>query len=237
LALKQEIKMREASKTNQIREANFSKRYLTGNVLDIGAGADLVCPWARGFDVEDGDANFINNYFPDESFDTVHSSHSLEHMSNPVGAIFGWWKLVKSGGFLIVVVPDEDLYEQGIWPSFFSSEHKSTFRLGGDKSWSPVSYDIKKLAESLPNAQVVSAIQHSHGFDHSLTFLHGTRPKKIGKISKVFLSILKRIPYGGSNLKEFVLKALVKNGYPYDQTANGALAQIEIIVKKCDQGF
>lgn len=224
--------MHEASKTNQIREANFSEKYLTGNVLDIGAGADLVCPWARGFDVEDGDANVINNYFADESFDTVHSSHSLEHMRDPVSAIFGWWRLVKSGGFLIVVVPDEDLYEQGIWPSFFSNEHKSTFRLGGDKSWSPVSYDIKRLAESLPHSQVVSALQHSHGFDHSLIFPHGARPKKIGKILKVFLSILKRIPYRGSNIKEHTLKALVKNGYPFDQTANGALAQIEIIVKK-----
>jgi len=226
------VNMREASKTNLIRDPSFSVKYLQGAVLDIGAGMDLVCQWARGFDVEDGDANNIVNYFRSELFDTVHSSHSLEHMDNPALAISGWWKLVKPGGFLIIVVPDEDLYEQGIWPSFFSHEHKSTFRLGGDESWSPVSFDLEQICKALPNAQVISAIKQSHGYDPNLIFPRGLNPKKIGQPLKTWIRFLKRVPIVGERIKSNFLKGLINKGYPYDQTQGDALAQIEIIVRK-----
>ena len=224
--------MREASKTNLIRDPSFASQYLQGQVLDIGAGTDLVCAWARSFDVEDGDANHITQYFQSGSFDTVHSSHSLEHMDDPVHALAGWWQLVKPGGYLIVVVPDEDLYEQGIWPSFFSNEHKSTFRLGGETSWSPVSFDLQALCQALPAAQVVSVQQQSHGYLRDLMFPKGLQPKKIRQPLKTWISVIKRIPFAGPQLKEAYLKSLIKHGYPYDQTQQDALAQIEIIVKK-----
>ena len=96
--------MQEASKTNKFRPSHFASTYLSGRVLDIGAGPDLVCPHALAFDQEHGDANKIDEYFEAGSFDTVHSSHSLEHMLDPVQALHLWWSLVKSGGFLIVVV-------------------------------------------------------------------------------------------------------------------------------------
>jgi hypothetical protein len=38
--------MREASKTRDIRPSNFADTYMSGRVLDIGAGDDLVCEWA-----------------------------------------------------------------------------------------------------------------------------------------------------------------------------------------------
>lgn len=224
--------MREASKTNLIRDLSFAMQYLQGQVLDIGAGTDLVCPWARSFDVEDGDANHITRYFEREVFDTVHSSHSLEHMDHPVQALEGWWELVKPNGYLIVVVPDEDLYEQGMWPSFFSSEHRSTFRLGSDQSWSPVSFDLKKLCEALPGAQVVSAQKQSHGYSPKLIFPKGLQPKRIKQPLKTLISMIKRVPFVGPKLKDDVLKSLIKRGYPYDQTMKDALAQIEIVVKK-----
>ena len=114
---------REASKTNQFRGKDFAGLYLQGHVLDVGAGGDLVCPWAQGFDMENGDANVIHRYFEPGSFDAVHSSHCLEHMLDPPSALRNWWSLVKPGGFMILVVPDEDLYEQGIWPSAFNHDH------------------------------------------------------------------------------------------------------------------
>jgi len=226
--------MREASKTNLIRDPSFAQEYLQGKVLDIGAGTDLVCTWAKSFDVEDGDANHITNYFANGTFDTVHSSHSLEHMDNPLQALAGWWELVKPGGYLIVVVPDEDLYEQGIWPSFFSNEHKSTFRLGSDHSWSPVSFDLQKLCQTLPDAQVISVQQQSHAYSRDLMFPRGLKPKRIKQPLKTWISMIKRIPFVGSQLKEDFLKSLIKHGYPYDQTQKDALAQIEIIVKKVE---
>ena len=76
-----------------------------------------------------------------ESMDCVHSSHCLEHMHDPVQCLQGWWKCVRPGGFIITVVPEENLYEQHLWPPRFNKDRKSTFRLGGKESWSPVSFD------------------------------------------------------------------------------------------------
>lgn len=224
--------MNEASKTNQIRPPDFSARYLSGRVLDIGAGKDLVCTWAQGFDVEDGDANHLDRYFPAESFDTVHSSHSLEHMDEPVHALEGWWRLVKPAGFMIIVVPDEDLYEQGIWPSFFSNEHKSSFRYGKPQGLLPASYDLKVLCEALPGAEVMNIEYQMHGYDLRLKFPQGPRPRRVKGPLKLLLSMLKRTPLIGPRLKDKVLRGLVSHGYPYDQTQGEALAQIQVIVKK-----
>jgi SAM-dependent methyltransferase len=224
--------MHEASKTNLIRDESFAQTYLQGKVLDIGAGGDLICPWAQSFDIEDGDANHLDKYFETQTFEVVHSSHSLEHMNDPVAALNRWWSLVKPNGYLIVVVPEENLYEQGLWPSVFSREHQSSFRLGGDTSWSPVSHEIRGLCQSLTSAFVVSAKVQSNEYDHELIFPKGLIPKKIKQPLKTFISIVRRIPIIGEQLKDKILRSLVRYGYPYDQTQKAALAQIEIIVKK-----
>src|SRR5688572_10029921 len=137
--------MDEARKTNALRGPAFIERYLRGKVIDIGAGADLVAPHDEGFDIEQGDANLITQHRPRGAYDAVHSSHCLEHMVDPAEALAEWWSLLKPGGYLVLVVPHEDLYEQGIWPSIFNRDHKSTFRLDTPGSWSNVSHDIRKL--------------------------------------------------------------------------------------------
>ena len=68
---------------------------------------------------------------PHLAYDAVCSSHCLEHMRDVPAALTQWWALVRKGGYLVLVVPDEDLYEQGGWPSLFNSDHKATFRIGG----------------------------------------------------------------------------------------------------------
>ncbi len=225
--------MREASKTNLVRPLDFSKKYLSGRVLDIGAGGDLVCTWAESFDVDKGDANTIDKYFEPETFDSIHSSHCLEHMINPVSALAGWWSILKRGGFLILVVPDEDLYEQTIWPSAFNSDHKSTFRLDKPTSWSLLSYELRSMCENLPNSEIVSAEIQDANYDHSLRFPLGIAYKKRKPLYiKWSLSVAKRIPVVGRQAKRFLERKLVKYGFAVDQTAGDALAQIQIIVRK-----
>jgi SAM-dependent methyltransferase len=141
---------------------------MSGKVLDIGCGRDLVVPGAQPFDLWHGDANRIASYLPTESFDCGHSSHCLEHMYSPRGALVEWWSLVKPGGHMVIVVPEENLYEQGRWPSIFNSDHKWIFRKGGAASWSPVSLDVVELAEKLPNSEIVEVTVQDHGYDHSL---------------------------------------------------------------------
>ncbi len=225
--------MREASKTNLVRPLDFSKKYLSGRVLDIGAGGDLVCTWAESFDVDKGDANTIDKYFEPETFDSIHSSHCLEHMINPVSALAGWWSILKRGGFLILVVPDEDLYEQTIWPSAFNSDHKSTFRLDKPTSWSLLSYELRSMCGNLPNSEIVSAEIQDANYDHSLRFPLGIAYKKRKPLYiKWSLSVAKRIPVVGRQAKRFLERKLVKYGFAVDQTAGDALAQIQIIVRK-----
>ena len=148
--------MHEASKTNCLRSDEFKRRYFSGRVIDIGCGTDPVTNRAVPFDQQHGDAQYVSDYFSAKSFDCVHSSHCLEHMSDVPVALSNWWRLVKPGGYLILVVPDEDLYEQGIWPSIFNNDHKATFRLDKVETWSPISYEIRSLIASLSNAEIDS---------------------------------------------------------------------------------
>ena len=160
--------MDEARKTNSLRGEEFIRRYFSGSVIDIGCGPDLVVPHAVSFDVEQGDVQWILNYFEPESFDCVHSSHCLGHMRNVESALAQWWGLVKQGGHMVIVVPDEDLYEQGIWPSLFNPDHKATFNLGKQNSWSPVSRDLGALVRALPDAEIIEACVHDKGYDRRL---------------------------------------------------------------------
>lgn len=224
--------MREASKTNKIRPSHFASSYLSGRVLDIGAGPDLVCPHAVPFDQEHGDANKIDQYFEAESFDTVHSSHSLEHMLDPVDALHRWWSLVKTGGFLIIVVPDEYLYEQNMWPSFFSPEHYSSFRLNKENGATPVSYDIGQLCRELPQASVISEAVQDHGYSYDLIWPGHTKPKRPHKGLRLVNSVLKRTLHFHHPIRHQFHRFLVTRGYPVDQLVGDALAQIEMVIQK-----
>lgn len=130
----------EASKTKEIL-TNTERELFTGKGIDIGCGLDPIMPNARPFDIDDGDANKITEYI-NEEYDYVFSSHCLEHMHDPKQALLEWWKIVKTNGHLIFTVPDEDLYEQGYFPSLFNYDHKSTFTISKKVSWSPRSYNV-----------------------------------------------------------------------------------------------
>lgn len=45
---------------------------------------------------------------PDERYDFVASSHVIEHLSNPIKAIFEMKRVVKAGGFVILVAPHKE---------------------------------------------------------------------------------------------------------------------------------
>ena len=102
----------ETKKTNRLRDESFFLSYLQGSVLDIGAGDNKVTEDAVAFDIDSGDAQNILEHVEPESFDSVYSSHCLEHMRDAGAAISQWWEIVQPGGYMIIIVPDEDLYEQ-----------------------------------------------------------------------------------------------------------------------------
>ena len=225
----------ETSKTRLVRGEDFDKKYLQGKVLDIGAGKDRVCAHAEGFDTEDGDANRILDFQERDSYNTVYSSHCLEHMFDPPRALQQWWELVKPGGYLVLVVPDEDLYEQGIWPSIFNTDHKATFRMDSTPSWSPVSYDIGSLISALPKAVIVSLERHDMHYDYRLMAKPGEawRPKTF--LVKHLYRIARQTPSGMKpTCRRWVDRFARFRKIPVDQTLGPALAQIQVIAQKQD---
>lgn len=147
--------MFESSKSlfHKLKDSRYATRYLVGEGIDIGAGNDSMAQYAeffplmkscRGWDIPDGDAQLMASV-ADETFDFVHSSHCLEHMRDPHEAFHNWLRILKPGGYMVCLVPDEDLYEQGIFPSTFNDDHKHTFTIFKKESWSDRSINLFDL--------------------------------------------------------------------------------------------
>jgi SAM-dependent methyltransferase len=184
--------MNEASKirTRLQREGTFD-RYISGTVLDIGCGADKIIPDAVGWDKESGDAQKLEGV-PNDHYDTVFSSHCLEHMRDPLEALLNWYRVLKPGGYLVVNLPDEDLYEQGIIPSIFNPDHKWTFTISKDRSWSPRSRNVVDLLFHLGNREVVHIRRVDTDYDYSR--LGGTDDQTLGTAEAGIEFIVKKHP-------------------------------------------
>jgi SAM-dependent methyltransferase len=111
----------------------FFETYFRGNGLDVGYGGDLIHPSAVGWDFEHGDAQILSSV-NDRSMDYVYSSHTLEHMLLPNVALRNWWRVIKPGGYLILYIPERDLYEKKTQlPSKWNLDHKHFFLLETDE--------------------------------------------------------------------------------------------------------
>lgn len=158
--------MHECSKAvmRRLHDARFATRYFIGDGIDIGAGPDSLGRYremfpgmrsCRAWDLPDGDAQLLAT-IADASVDFVHSSHCLEHMRDPAAALANWIRVTRPGGHLIITVPDEDLYEQGVFPSTYNSDHKWTFTVTKQASWSPRSINLTGfLADVSDRVQVL----------------------------------------------------------------------------------
>lgn len=94
-------------------------KYTRGRVLEIGCGQEKAYPHFTGYDsghhFGKGAADIIGDaadlsLFADGSFDSVFSSHVLEHMIDMTGAINEWGRVIKPGGYLCLYVPSANLY-------------------------------------------------------------------------------------------------------------------------------
>ena len=144
--------MQETSKAliRRLQDARYANTYFKGEGIDIGCGPDPLSKYAQQFplmtglkpwDLEDGDAQLMASA-GDESYDFVHSIHFLEHLYDPYEAFDNWIRICKPGGYIITTIPDEDLYEQGVWPSNHNPDHKTSWTISKDASWSPASINL-----------------------------------------------------------------------------------------------
>jgi len=221
--------MNETSKSKRHWGA-IEKAATTGRGIDIGCGSDPVTPDARPFDICHGDANEASKYVK-EQFDFVYSSHCLEHMHDPCATILDWWKLVKPGGYLFILVPDEDLYEQGVFPSRFNDDHKATFTISKSCSWSPKSINVLELAQSLPGGQIASLQLQDTGYDRRLMSFGKTPTNLLSRAVAKTSGFLGKV-FGEASAAG--IRRFITTYYPVDQTSGShdAQAQIQLIMKK-----
>lgn len=161
--------MKECSKSiaRRLADSRFVRKYFRGHGVDIGGAPDPLVLYRELFpliesvktwDLEDGDAQFMEGV-PDESFDFVFSSHCLEHLHDPLEGLKNWLRVTKPNGYVVFALPEEDLYEQGIFPSSFNRDHKNTFTINKTRSWSARSINVLELVAGLGPIAAVEKIE------------------------------------------------------------------------------
>src|SRR5581483_4614334 len=147
--------MHECSKAvmRRLSDSAFITKYLVGDGIDIAGEPDSLALYAelfpairslRVFDSRQEDAQALGT-IADESYDFVHNGNCLVRMEDPAEALRSWFRVLRPGGHLVFTVPDEDLYEQGVFPSTNNPHHRWTATIYKQRSWSPRSINLLDL--------------------------------------------------------------------------------------------
>jgi SAM-dependent methyltransferase len=144
------------SKKHRISDGWFDK-YIRYPGIDIGSSND---PIDEKFDLWDfclgnTDATYMEGV-SDNKYKTVYCSHIIEHLYYPLEGIKNWYRILASGGHLIILAPHRDLYEKRKkLPSRWNSDHK-TFWLPEEYE-PPNTFSLKHtILQAIPNANIVS---------------------------------------------------------------------------------
>ena len=141
----------------------FFSTYMAGEVtIDVGyrgacEDAVPILPHAIGVDLDYPAYDGKKLPFPDESVDTVYSSHMLEHVADFRTTIRDWHRVVRSRGFIVCVVPHQFLYEKRrSLPSSWNTDHKRFYTPSSllrefETSLRPNTYRVRHLRDSDEN--------------------------------------------------------------------------------------
>jgi SAM-dependent methyltransferase len=162
----------EASKTIEAKHrSGFVARYLSGaNILDIGYRGYLhnavpIVPQAIGIDLEYPGYDGKTLPFENDSQDAVFSSHCLEHIADYKGALREWYRVLRVGGFMVIAVPHQFLYEKrNALPSRWNLDHK--------RFYTPAS-----LMTEVESALAPNTYRLRHLIDNDLGFTYQAPPE------------------------------------------------------------
>jgi SAM-dependent methyltransferase len=156
----------------RLREARaregFFGAYLSGSaILDIGFRGGVpdalpVVDHAIGIELDFPGYDGTHLPFQTESQDAVFVSHCLEHIVNYREVLAEWYRVLKVGGYLIIIVPHRHLYERkATLPSRFNPDHKRFYTSGSL---------LAEVEEVLPVSgfRVRSLREIDTGFDYSV---------------------------------------------------------------------
>jgi ubiquinone/menaquinone biosynthesis C-methylase UbiE len=110
------------SETSKVRK--LVERFCQGNGVDIGHGGDAINNTAIRIDLDKMYTNVGNDvtqlkgdgrnlyWFEDNVLDYVYSSHLLEDFEDTYDVLKEWVRVLKYGGKLVLVLPDEQIYRE-----------------------------------------------------------------------------------------------------------------------------
>lgn len=153
----------------------YLDKVFAGTVLDVGGAGDCIARYraelpnmgtVTGLDLApmpDGlrDTDWLQmpaTQLPAGlQFDAVYSSHCLEHIEQHLLAGFRdtLWGAVKPGGYLLLIVPDMEMYERGHWPSRFNCDHKTTWRMDRQRDDLGHVWSLREYLAQLPNSELL----------------------------------------------------------------------------------
>lgn len=159
----------EARKTYDLKLKNgFIEKYLSGTaILDIGyKGYETnvlpIVPQAIGIDLDYPGYDGETLPFASASQDAVFSSHCLEHVRDARTTIREWFRVLRIGGFLVICVPHQYLYERRIGPP-------SQWNLDHRRFYTPATLMADVEAALEPNSyRVRHLIDNDFGYDYTL---------------------------------------------------------------------
>lgn len=111
------------SEAAKVRDLPQVMQYVQGRILDIACGNEKITPQATGVDgralpgvdivTDDLVTLWDTQRYGDQAceYDTIFSSHFLEHIEDPAYMIHCWSNCLKSGGHLVLYLPDKSLYD------------------------------------------------------------------------------------------------------------------------------
>jgi len=157
-------------------------KYMVGLGLDIGTGTNRLSPTVLGIDNYnhvDTDMVWdclIKPYpFKDERFDFVFSSHVIEDFApEEIQGVFNeWLRLVKKGGYLILLVPDMENKRYPDWDEVFTETDTEVIkgeRKSGELKGNPshrCTMGMTLLTKISENCSYKNEIVQADTIDHS----------------------------------------------------------------------
>lgn len=110
----------------------FAQQFCTGSGVDVGPGK---WPFPGALPVDVG-PEYSAMELPPGPFDYVFSSHCLEHLRDPIGALEHWRERLRPGGVLFLYLPHPDME---YWQPQNCRKHLHSWRPGDMKR---ILYDL-----------------------------------------------------------------------------------------------
>jgi len=110
----------------------------------------------------------LKSQLKEKQFDFVYATNLAFYEDEPIEVIKHWLQFVASKGHLVFTVSDEDLYEQGNFPSIFNNSHKKTFSIYKQLSWSGKHYNLLDIIQKLNNVTCRKIELVDSNYDYSL---------------------------------------------------------------------